>query len=368
MKVGHFVPYLEPMDCVPMLLSLLKYRSEAGADQFVVVGESGPQTMAVLETGAQLFIEPDLKSAVGVLAGADVINVHCPTEEWGARLFGHVQKANKPSAFTIYGQQFLRTQIPARCICVTPSVYYSQPSSIGASDLVELGVDLEAVTPACGNRSAIVDTIARVGRGWRHKESFWWAMADILARHPRVCIEIAGGDGAGTQRVRAVSASETLSDVLARADILVATPDTGEGSVTYGLMVAMAMGVPAVLTDMVDLRGLAVDGDTALVVPDGDTAALVLAVESLLRDESLRCRLSAGAREHALSHFDVRHRVPQYEAIYADLLAVGRPAAAHPVPKGGARLARAARWRDHFNSACVALRNRRPAHANRPEV
>jgi glycosyltransferase involved in cell wall biosynthesis len=66
---------------------------------------------------------------------------------------------------------------------------------------------------------------------------------------------------------------------------------------------ALACGTPLVSADTPAARELVRDGDTALLVPPGDPAALAAAVRRLAEDRRLTERLSAGGlaayREHA---------------------------------------------------------------------
>jgi glycosyltransferase involved in cell wall biosynthesis len=62
---------------------------------------------------------------------------------------------------------------------------------------------------------------------------------------------------------------------------------------------AAACGTPSVASDSPGLREAVSDGETGLLVPHGDVAALAGAVGRLLRDEPLRERLGSGARAFA---------------------------------------------------------------------
>ncbi len=77
---------------------------------------------------------------------------------------------------------------------------------------------------------------------------------------------------------------------------VVACPSRREG---FGLACAEAMahGRPVVASAVGGLRDLVVDGETGLLVPPGDVAALRHALERLLADAPLRRRLGTAARE-----------------------------------------------------------------------
>jgi glycosyltransferase involved in cell wall biosynthesis len=92
---------------------------------------------------------------------------------------------------------------------------------------------------------------------------------------------------------------------------------------------AMHQGRPVIASSAVGAvaGGLVRDGLNGIVVPPGDAAALAGAIERLLRDESLRARLGAAAREAVLPY--------TYDAM-ADAfgLALERATAIRPSPTG----------------------------------
>ena len=92
-----------------------------------------------------------------------------------------------------------------------------------------------------------------------------------------------------------------LDRLYARAAV-VACPSRREG---FGMacLEAMAHGVPVVASAVGGLLDLVTDGETGLVVPPGDVAALRSALERLLGDPELRRRLGGAARQQARERF-----------------------------------------------------------------
>jgi len=91
-------------------------------------------------------------------------------------------------------------------------------------------------------------------------------------------------------------------DRLYARSAVVACPSRREG---FGMtcLEAMAHGVPVVATGVGGLLDLVTDGETGLVVPPGDVAALRTALERLLGDPELRRRLGGAARQRARERF-----------------------------------------------------------------
>ncbi|HSM13159.1 MAG TPA: glycosyltransferase, partial [Thermoanaerobaculia bacterium] len=87
----------------------------------------------------------------------------------------------------------------------------------------------------------------------------------------------------------------TLSELYRRAAIL-ALPSRGEG---FGLVLleAMAAGIPCVALEGTAPAEIVRDRETGLLVPDGDRAALLDALVTLLADPELRARLGSAGRE-----------------------------------------------------------------------
>jgi hypothetical protein len=76
--------------------------------------------------------------------------------------------------------------------------------------------------------------------------------------------------------------------------------DRSSGQTTY--VNAMALGKAIVVSDAPGVRDYVDDGETAVVVPCGDAAALAEAVGALLADRERRRRLGESARRHALEN------------------------------------------------------------------
>jgi glycosyltransferase involved in cell wall biosynthesis len=115
---------------------------------------------------------------------------------------------------------------------------------------------------------------------------------------------VVAGDGPLRSRVPGAHGfvpHDELQRLYARAAV-VACPSRREG---FGVacLEAMAHGRPVVATPVGGLRDLVVDGETGLVVPAQDPAALRAALERLLGDPELRRRLGGAGRRRAGERF-----------------------------------------------------------------
>lgn len=116
--------------------------------------------------------------------------------------------------------------------------------------------------------------------------------------------------------------AEELAERYSSAEVL-ALPSTYEG---FGLpaVEAMACGLPVVAAAVGALPEVVRDGETGLLVPPADPAALAHALLLLLRDESLRLRLGTAGRAWVEDRFTWRRTAEGTVAVYQELLAERR--------------------------------------------
>lgn len=82
------------------------------------------------------------------------------------------------------------------------------------------------------------------------------------------------------------------------------------------LVEAMGAGLPVVATDVPGHRDVVVHGETGLLVPPEDPAALADAVSSLLGDRERRRRTAEAARQRALKEFSIQPMVAGTAEVY----------------------------------------------------
>lgn len=112
---------------------------------------------------------------------------------------------------------------------------------------------------------------------------------------------------------------DDMPATLALATIVV-LPSYREG-LPKVLLEAAACGKPLVATDVPGCREIVRHGVTGLLVPPRDPAALAAAIDSLLRDSSLRTTMGVAGRETVIREFSVEKVTSQVIRLYRDLLA-----------------------------------------------
>ncbi|MFM7264424.1 MAG: glycosyltransferase [Cyanobium sp.] len=100
-----------------------------------------------------------------------------------------------------------------------------------------------------------------------------------------------------------------ITSAYAVSDALVLPSDHGE---TWGLVVneAMACGLPAIVSDQVGCaEDLVREGETGLVFPCRNVAALSVALGSMARDPAAARRMGQSARERVMGHYSIAEAV-----------------------------------------------------------
>ncbi|HWD58075.1 MAG TPA: glycosyltransferase family 4 protein [Stellaceae bacterium] len=116
-----------------------------------------------------------------------------------------------------------------------------------------------------------------------------------------------------------------VREVWRRAAIALLPSSYGEG-VPKSLLEAASCGRPVVASDMPGCREIVVPGETGLLVPAGDVAALTAAIAALVRDPALRRRLGAAGRSRVVVEFGESAVAGQTLALLRSALAArGRP-------------------------------------------
>lgn len=104
------------------------------------------------------------------------------------------------------------------------------------------------------------------------------------------------------------------SDIFALACVV--ARDGDRDGMPNVLIEAMAMQIPVVTTPVTGIPELVRDGESGLLVPERDVAALSQALERLIQDKHLRRELGAKGRERVLNGFDIRQTAAKLAAIF----------------------------------------------------
>jgi glycosyltransferase involved in cell wall biosynthesis len=189
------------------------------------------------------------------------------------------------------------------------------------SHIVPLGIDLDrfaAPAPALRKDGPIVGNVARLAPQKDH--------ATLLeaARHlPEGVRVVIVGDGelreelerrADGLPVELTGARDDVPELLASFDVF-AFPSLFEG-LCLAVIEAQAAGVPVVATPVGGIRETVLDGETGLLVPPRDPAALAAAIRRLLDDRDLARRLADEARRRVRERYSEQRMVELTLGLY----------------------------------------------------
>ncbi len=168
------------------------------------------------------------------------------------------------------------------------------------------------------------------------------AVQRLAAGIPRLALLLVGGGGEEARIRRLVSEADLQDRVIFTGllgnptrvygilDLYVAT------SLKEGLplapLEAMGASVPVVATDVPGHRDVVVRGETGVLVPPEDSAALAEAIASLEGDPSRRAQMGAAARRRVLEHFSVHSMVSKTAGVYLEAVGGGRRLGRHLMP------------------------------------
>jgi len=231
---------------------------------------------------------------------ADLLHAHWLPSGWVAARTG------KPYVVQVWGTDVeLARRAPglagrvlrgARLVIAASTALAESARALGATkvEVIPSGVDLP---PEVGEEASPPEVLY-AGRLSPEKG------VEELVEAARGLNLVVAGDGPLRSRVpqaRGFLPHDELQHLYARAAV-VACPSRREG---FGVacLEAMAHGRPVVATDVGGLRDLVVDGETGLVVPARDPAALRAALDRLLADPALRRRLGSAGRRRAQERF-----------------------------------------------------------------
>lgn len=196
------------------------------------------------------------------------------------------------------------------------------------SVVVPLGIELDRFSgaePALRHDGPIVGNVARLAKQ-KGQAVLIDAAPGVLARYPDARFVLVGeGELRGEleARVRALGLTDRflftgerddVPELLASFDVF-AFPSLFEG-LCLAVIEAQAAGVPVVATPVGGIRETVVPGETGVLVPPRDPAALATAIVRLLEDRYEAGRLAQEARRRALDRYAVGQMVDATIALY----------------------------------------------------
>lgn len=240
---------------------------------------------------------------------------------WAERLA--CRFANK----TIAVSNLIREELIEKHIC--------SPSKVTT---IHYGVDLELFNPGrfpvSSSDTLTVGCVARISAE-KGIQYFIEAAIRLSEHWPNVRFDLVGGvrnraeqlyfekclkilDSSGKRSLfRFLGHKTDIPSLLSQMDVVV-VPSLSEG-LPLAVIEAIAMGKPLVASNVDGIPEIVANGETSLLVEPGNANAIAIAIEQLLRDESLRTEMGRKARLRAEEAFSQKRMIEQtlqcYESI-----------------------------------------------------
>ena len=209
---------------------------------------------------------------------------------------------------------------------------------VNGMDLDRLGIepDREKLAEQLGieKDKKIVGLVARLrGENFAKKGIIYFVEAAraIVREFESVRFVIAGGEEQAEKKLRELARlsgvegyfyfvryRRSVLDVMSLFNVIV-LPSLFEG-LPRALMEGMALGVPAVATEIDGVKELIEDGKSGLLVKPANSEELASAILRILNDENLAARLSEAGRSRVAGHFDGRVMAQETGNVYKSLM------------------------------------------------
>lgn len=327
---SRFEPWLVIPD-VPALQPLFELENVVRISPDVY--ESAPRTVGVLSR-----LIRRLAPAIVHVVDIDPAALIAARLAFTRRLVVTHHTPELPRGDNLVGRLLLRLGWAMRPHVVLTSVEDGRRYGNARSHVIPLGIDLVRFAPRRGDgrvraELALADGEPLVGTVGLLKPQKRHDVLIEAARAAGVALAIAGDGPLREELERRAGARVTLlghrddvPEVLADLDVFALSSDY-EG-MCLAVAEALAVGTPVVATPVGGVPQTVVDGETGLLVPTRDPAALAAAIKRLLDDPALADRLAAAGGERVRRLYALDTMVGATSELYESLLGARRPARA----------------------------------------
>lgn len=153
----------------------------------------------------------------------------------------------------------------------------------------------------------------------KHVDDFVRAIIEAQRRHPEL-LGVVVGEGperpvvervaAGNPAIHVLGLRDDVGRILQAADMLVLTSEAE--ALPMAIIEGMAAGLPVIATQVGGVPGMVDDGETGLLIPPRDPAALVSAIVRLASDRDSRVTMGRMAAKRCSERWDAASMVDAY--------------------------------------------------------
>lgn len=141
-----------------------------------------------------------------------------------------------------------------------------------------------------------------------------WFVGDGPER-PSLSAQITAAGLTDSVKLLGQQTREQVSTLLSTADLMVLPsvrlPNGKQEGIPVALMEALAVGLPAIASNLSGISELIIDNQTGLLVPERDPAALAAAIQKVIADPEWARQLGTNGRRHVLQTFDLNRNAAQ---------------------------------------------------------
>lgn len=247
-----------------------------------------------------------------------------------------------PYSFTIHGPDIFfephhwridaKTEHAAFLACISDycraqTMCFAEPAHWNKLHIIHCGVEPARYAEPVKHEAKELLFVGRLA-GVKGVRVLLEALTQLRSAHPEARVTLIG-DGPERQDLEQATAQLGLSDrvrflgyqsqgevaaALAQTDVFV-LPSFAEG-VPVVLMEAMAAGVPVVTTQIAGVPELVAHGKSGLLVPPGDTEALIAAIDRLLSNPEERRTMGAEGRAKVTQDFNIATEAKRLSSLF----------------------------------------------------
>ncbi|MDQ1902705.1 glycosyltransferase family 4 protein [Paracoccus sp. WLY502] len=260
--------------------------------------------------------------------------LHGPTELFAPEYWRLDEKIAQ-AAFSVYISHFARSQ----------GMLFSDPAHWHRMRIVHCGItpDFYAGRPTTNDQGGRLVFVGRLS-GVKGASLVLDALAKLAVRYPSAQLTMVG-DGperaALEHRAKVLGIADRVTftgyldqvqvaSTLAASDILV-LPSFAEG-VPIVLMEAMATGLPVITTHIAGIPELVEHGVSGFVLPPGDTAALVDALDALMANPARCAEMGRAGRAKVTAEYNLMQEAAWLAELFTNSLAGKLPETLRPAP------------------------------------
>lgn len=302
----------------------------------------------------------DRKSLTGVMAirswllenKPDVINTHSSTDSWLSALATKTLSSAIPIVRTRHISAAVPKNVMTRWLYCNATKHIVSTGESLRQQLIQengfpadritsipTGIDPDFYRPAPDKRSArrklglpedaVLIGIVATLRSWKGHDFLLNAFALLPLGSAKLIVV---GDGPRRAAIEKIIFQYKLNSSVILAgnqtevttwlqalDIFVLPSYANEG-VPQALLQAMLTGLPCITTSIGSIGEAAINGETAIIVPERNAQALAEALIRLMTEPELKKRLGANGRKHCLEKFTVKGMLDAMERVFCNVI------------------------------------------------